>query len=72
MKGSSRRNCVSLPVKCIPQNIAGESLIDVIRTVISLGSACNTLTAIAGSIAEAFMVYQTICRMNVSKYCLMI
>ena len=54
MKGSSRRNCGSLPVKCIPLNSAGESFIDVIRTAVSLGGDCDTLTAIAGSIAEAF------------------
>ena len=32
----------------------GESFEDVIRTAVSLGGDCDTLTAIAGSIAEGF------------------
>ncbi|MBQ5782280.1 MAG: ADP-ribosylglycohydrolase family protein, partial [Oscillospiraceae bacterium] len=34
--------------------LEGKSFIDVIRTAVSLGGDCDTLTAIAGSIAEAF------------------
>ena len=32
----------------------GDSFEDVIRTAVSLGGDCDTLTAIAGSIAEGF------------------
>ena len=34
--------------------LEGESFEDVIRTAVSLGGDCDTLTAIAGSIAEGF------------------
>jgi ADP-ribosylglycohydrolase len=34
--------------------LEGEDFVDVIRTAVSLGGDCDTLTAIAGSIAEAF------------------
>ena len=34
--------------------LEGENFEDVIRTAVSLGGDCDTLTAIAGSIAEAF------------------
>ena len=34
--------------------LEGESFEDVIRTAVSLGGDCDTLTCIAGSIAEAF------------------
>ena len=34
--------------------LEGESFEDVIRTAVSLGGDCDTLTAIAGSIAEAY------------------
>ena len=34
--------------------LEGDSFVDVIRTAVSLGGDCDTLTAIAGSIAEGF------------------
>lgn len=34
--------------------LEGEDFEDVIRTVVSLGGDCDTLTCIAGSIAEAY------------------
>ena len=34
--------------------LEGEDFEDVIRTAVSLGGDCDTLTCIAGSIAEAF------------------
>jgi ADP-ribosylglycohydrolase len=34
--------------------LEGTDFVDVIRTAVSLGGDCDTLTAIAGSIAEAF------------------
>ncbi|MCD7777132.1 MAG: ADP-ribosylglycohydrolase family protein, partial [Clostridiales bacterium] len=34
--------------------LEGNSFEDVIRTAVSLGGDCDTLTAIAGSIAEGF------------------
>ena len=34
--------------------LEGDSFEDVIRTAVSLGGDCDTLTAIAGSIAEGF------------------
>ena len=34
--------------------LEGESFEDVIRTAVSLGGDCDTLTAIAGSMAEGF------------------
>ena len=34
--------------------LEGDSFEDVIRTAVSLGGDCDTLTCIAGSIAEAF------------------
>ena len=34
--------------------LEGENFEDVIRTAVSLGGDCDTLTAIAGSIAEGF------------------
>ena len=34
--------------------LEGESFEDVIRTAVSLGGDCDTLTCIAGSIAEAY------------------
>jgi len=34
--------------------LEGESFEDVIRTAVSLGGDCDTLTCIAGSIAEGF------------------
>ena len=43
---------------CCPEAIIafleGKSFIDVIRTAVSLGGDCDTLTCIAGSVAEAF------------------
>ena len=34
--------------------LEGDSFEDVIRTAVSLGGDCDTLTAIAGSVAEGF------------------
>ena len=47
-----------IPQETVPEAIIafleGKSFINVIRTAVSLGGDCDTLTAIAGSIAEAF------------------
>ena len=45
-------------LRCISRNyltfLEGESFEDVIRTAVSLGGDCDTLTCIAGAIAEGF------------------
>ena len=45
-------------LRCISRNyltfLEGESFEDVIRTAVSLGGDCDTLTCIAGSIAEGY------------------
>ena len=60
----SLRFRVLLPVLCLPAGpllpeavtafLEGNSFEDVIRTAVSLGGDCDTLTCIAGSMAEAF------------------
>ena len=47
-------SCQETVPEAITAFLEGESFEDVIRTAISLGGDCDTLTAIAGSIAEAF------------------
>ena len=47
-------SCQESVPEAITAFLEGESFEDVIRTTISLGGDCDTLTAIAGSIAEAF------------------
>ena len=47
-------NCQETVPEAITAFLEGESFEDVIRTAVSLGGDCDTLTAIAGSIAEGF------------------
>ena len=47
-------SCQGTVPEAIIAFLEGNSFIDVIRTAVSLGGDCDTLTAIAGSIAEAF------------------
>lgn len=47
-------SCQQTVPEAITAFLEGESFEDVIRTAVSLGGDCDTLTAIAGSIAEAF------------------
>ena len=47
-------SCQETIPEAITAFLEGESFEDVIRTAVSLGGDCDTLTAIAGSIAEAF------------------
>ena len=47
-------SCQETVPEAITAFLEGESFEDVIRTAVSLGGDCDTLTAIAGSIAEAF------------------
>lgn len=46
--------CMETVPEAITAFLEGNSFEDVIRTVVSLGGDCDTLTAIAGSIAEGF------------------
>lgn len=47
-------SCQQTVPEAITAFLEGESFQDVIRTAVSLGGDCDTLTAIAGSIAEGF------------------
>lgn len=47
-------SCQETVPEAITAFLEGQSFEDVIRTAVSLGGDCDTLTAIAGSIAEAF------------------
>lgn len=46
--------CQETVPEAITAFLEGESFEDVIRTAVSLGGDCDTLTCIAGGIAEAF------------------
>jgi len=46
--------CQETVPEAITAFLEGESFEDVIRTAVSLGGDCDTLTCIAGSMAEAF------------------
>lgn len=47
-------SCQETVPEAITAFLEGESFEDVIRTAVSLGGDCDTLTAIAGSIGEGF------------------
>ena len=47
-------NCQETVPEAITAFLEGDDFEDVIRTAVSLGGDCDTLTAIAGSIAEGF------------------
>ena len=47
-------SCLETVPEAITAFLEGESFEDVIRTAVSLGGDCDTLTCIAGSMAEAF------------------
>ena len=47
-------SCQETVPEAITAFLEGDSFVDVIRTAVSLGGGCDTLTAIAGSIAEGF------------------
>ena len=47
-------SCQKTVPEAIISFLEGDSFEDVIRTAVSLGGDCDTLTCIAGSIAEAF------------------
>ena len=47
-------SCQETVPEAITAFLEGEDFEDVIRTAVSLGGDCDTLTCIAGSIAEAF------------------
>ena len=46
--------CMETVPEAITAFLEGDSFVDVIRTAVALGGDCDTLTAIAGSIAEGF------------------
>ena len=64
-------SCQETVPEAITAFLEGESFEDVIRTAVSLGGDCDTLTAIAGSIAEGFYgvpeVLKQECRSRLSK-----
>lgn len=47
-------SCMETVPQAITAFLEGTSFEDVIRTAVSLGGDCDTITCIAGSIAEAF------------------
>ena len=47
-------SCQETVPEAITAFLEGQSFEDVIRTAVSLGGDCDTLTCIAGSMAEAF------------------
>ena len=47
-------SCQETVPEAITAFLEGQSFVDVIRTAVSLGGDCDTLTCIAGSMAEAF------------------
>jgi len=49
-----KETCQETVPEAITAFLEGESFEDVIRTAVSLGGDCDTLTCIAGSIAEGF------------------
>ena len=49
-----KESCQETVPEAITAFLEGESFEDVIRTAVSLGGDCDTLTCIAGSIAEGF------------------
>jgi ADP-ribosylglycohydrolase len=49
-----KESCQETVPEAITAFLEGESFEDVIRTAVSLGGDCDTLTCIAGSVAEAF------------------
>lgn len=49
-----KETCMETVPEAITAFLEGDSFEDVIRTAVSLGGDCDTLTAIAGSIAEGF------------------
>ena len=53
-------SCQETVPEAITAFLEGESFEDVIRTAVSLGGDCDTLTAIAGSIAEGFYGIPTV------------
>ena len=52
--GYHQESCQETVPEAITAFLEGNSFEDVIRTAVSLGGDCDTLTAIAGSIAEGF------------------
>ena len=53
-------SCQETVPEAVTAFLEGESFEDVIRTAVSLGGDCDTLTAIAGSIAEGFYGIPTV------------
>ena len=47
-------SCQETVPEAVTAFLEGENFVDVIRTAVSLGGDCDTLTCIAGSIAEAY------------------
>ena len=47
-------SCQQTVPEAVTAFLEGDSFEDVIRTAVSLGGDCDTLTCIAGSMAEAF------------------
>ena len=64
-------SCQETVPEAITAFLEGDSFVDVIRTAVSLGGDCDTLTAIAGSIAEGFYgvpeVLKAQCRRRLPK-----
>ena len=46
--------CQATVPEAVTAFLEGQDFVDVIRTAVSLGGDCDTLTCIAGSIAEAY------------------
>lgn len=71
-----KESCQETVPEAITAFLEGESFEDVIRTAVSLGGDCDTLTCIAGSIAEGFYgvpeELQQQCRKRLPKTLVMI
>lgn len=61
-------SCMETVPEAITAFLEGDSFEDVIRTAVSLGGDCDTLTAIAGSIAEAFYGVPPVLREACHRY----
>ena len=61
-------SCQQTVPEAITAFLEGEDFEDVIRTAVSLGGDCDTLTAIAGSMGEAFYGIPSVLKFGVYDY----
>ena len=61
-------SCQQTVPEAITAFLEGEDFEDVIRTIVSLGGDCDTLTAIAGSMAEAFYGIPSVLKLEAYRY----